>query len=91
MARPKVSLVDKVRKEFPEFATEIDSLSQEQMDARIAQLAKDAEDVQDAKDADEALEDAQANAALLNAPYREAKKAIRLKSRYIMAMLKGGI
>jgi hypothetical protein len=88
MSRPKVNLTEKVQKELPEFVSEVASLSVEQLDARLAQLAKDADAVEQAKEADEALEQARERAAELNAPYVDSRKALRLKSRYIVELLK---
>jgi len=60
---------------------------------RLLDFAKYAEDVEDAKDADEALDKARAQAVELASPYREAKKAIRMKMRYLITLIKekGGV
>lgn len=88
MNKPKVSISEKVQKEMPEFAAEVANLSSDQLDERLAQLAKDAEAIETAKEEDEGLEEARAKAVELTAPYRDGKKAIRLKSRYIIGLLK---
>lgn len=92
MAKSKLTLFQKLTKENPEFVAEVGGLSVEQLNARLAQLAKDGEAVEDAKEADEALEVAKAEASDLAAPYRDAKKAIRLKGRYVISLIreKGG-
>ncbi len=64
------------------------ALSPGDLIGRLAHYAKEAEAVEDAKEADEELEQAKESAAQLAAPYRDAKKAIRLKSRYIISLLK---
>lgn len=86
--KPKRSLEETVRKEMPEFAEEMQSLSVEELNARISVYAKDVEAVQDAVEADHELEKARENVNQLSAPYREAKKALRLKIRYIISMTK---
>lgn len=88
MSKPPKSVVETVQKEFPEFAAEVESLQTEDLNARIARLAKDNQEVQDAKEADEGLEIAKAVTAERSAPYREAKRAISLKVRYIINLLK---
>ena len=82
-----------VQKEMPEFAGEVAGLSVEQLDARLAQLAKDAEATDEAKDADQELAEAREAAKQMAAPYREAKAAIGLKSKYIVGLIKekGGV
>ncbi len=88
MSKNKVSLEDKIRKDNPEFADEVNRLDVQALDKRLSDLAKGAEDVEDAKEADEGLEQARAQVNELAAPYRDAKKAIRLKMRYIIAIVK---
>lgn len=88
MAKPKKSLQQKVQEEMPEFAGEVAGLSVDQLNTRLANLAKDGEKNEEAKEDDEDLEKAHAEAKELGAPYRDAKKAIRLRSRYIIALIK---
>jgi len=82
------SLEQQVKEEMPEFVSEVASASTEQLDARLAQLAKDLEAVNDAKEADEELKEARETASAMAQPYRDAKKHIALKSRYIVSLLK---
>ncbi len=84
----KMNLADKVNKEFPEFSAEVSSLSSSDLNARLAQLAKDLEANEDAKEADDALQTAKAGVKEMGAPYRELKQASRLKSRFIISILK---
>lgn len=78
----------KIEKELPEFVNEVGGLSVDELNSRLAQLAKDYEAIEAAKEADEALEDARAAASELAAPYRDGKKAVRMKSGYIVALIK---
>lgn len=78
----------KVEKELPEFVNEVAGLSVDDLNGRLSQLAKDFEAVEEAKEADEALQEARNTAKELGAPYRDGKKAIRLKSGYIVALIK---
>ncbi len=77
-----------VKEEFPEFVEEIAAAQSPDLNNRLSELAKNMEAVDEAKDADQALKDAKQQSFDFGAPYRDAKKAIKLKSRYIIAMLK---
>lgn len=90
--KSKKSLKEKVQEEFPEFAAVADALSVAELESKLAEHAKYAEQNEDAKEADEELKNTQSLAKELGAPYRDAKKAIRMKSRYIIATIrdKGG-
>jgi len=93
MARPKKDLKQKVQEEMPEFANEVAGLAVSDLNNRLAKLAKDAEANEQAQEDDEELEQTRAQASEMAAPYKEAKKAIRLRSRYIIALIKekGGV
>lgn len=86
--KPTKNIVEVVQKEMPEFADECNSLSVSDLESRLSQCAKDTEATRDAKEGDEELEEAQACATGLGAPYRDAIKALRLKSRYLIALIK---
>lgn len=88
MARTKKSVQTVVQEEFPEFASEVASLGEDLLNNRLATLAKALEESETAKENDEALEDAKELASELSAPYKDAKKAIRMKSKYVIALLK---
>ena len=88
MAKPKKSLQQKVQEEMPDFAGEVAGLSVDQLNNRLAEQAKAGEWNEQAKEDDEELEEAQATASELAAPYKDVKKAVRLKSRYLIALIK---
>lgn len=88
MARQKKTVQELVQTEYPEFAGEVNGLSADQLNNRLATLAKNLEESETAKEEDEALEEAKSTASELAAPYRDAKKALRAKSRYIIGLLK---
>lgn len=79
--------IEKFEKEYPEFVSEAQSLDDSQLDARLAQLAKDGAAVDEAKEADEGLTQAREALSQLSAPYRDSKKAIKLKVKYIISIL----
>jgi len=88
MAKPKKSIQQKVQEEMPEFASEVAGLSVSDLNNRLAQLAKDSEVNEQAQEDDEGLEKARAEAAEMASPYKDAKKAIRLRSRYVIGLIK---
>lgn len=77
-----------IKENHPEFMEEVVGLSIEHLNNRLAQLAKDAEATEEAKEADEELKEAREKASGLAAPYRDAKKAIGLKSKYLVKLVK---
>jgi len=88
MKPAKKDIQSVVAKELPEFTGECSNLTADQLNARLAQLAKDGEAVSEAKDADPWLETARAQVSELAGPYNDAKKAVRMKSQYIISLLK---
>lgn len=88
MARQKKTIQEVIQAEFPEFVQEVGGLGADELNRRLATLAKNLEESETAKEEDQELEEAKATAAELAAPYRDAKKAIRAKSKYIISLLK---
>jgi hypothetical protein len=86
--KPKKTIEQKVREEFPEFADECQALDSSQIDARLAQFAKDLEAIGESVEADDGLAAAKEAVSNMAAPYREAKAAIRLKGSYLIRLLK---
>jgi uncharacterized small protein (DUF1192 family) len=84
----KKTLEEKIQKDNPEFAAEVAGLSVDELNKRLALLAKDAEAVSESKEADEELENTRALLTQLTAPYRDAQKSIRLKSRFVISLIK---
>lgn len=82
-----VKLEKKVKEQLPDFHGEVQSLSIEQMDNRLAQLAKALEAVEDQKEQDLELERARELVANIMEPYREVRKTIRLKTKYLVALI----
>ena len=84
----KLSVYDKVRKEYPEFVEEVVGLSVEELNNRLAMNAKQVAEIEDAKEADEALFSLKEEVKLMSAPYSEAKKALNQKTRFIVELIK---
>ncbi len=94
MAKPKKALKEKVQELFPDFASEVDGLPVETLEKRLNTYAKRAEEIEEAKENDEELERTKELLAELGAPYRDGKKEVRYKSRYLIALIKersGGV
>lgn len=91
MARPKkepLTFEGKVQKEFPEFTSEVAGLDVQALKNRIATYARELSESEDCKDNDEELKNTQSELKELNAPYREVKKAVATKTRYLLSMIK---
>jgi len=97
MARPKKSKVpltfsQKVQKDMPEFTGSCDGLSVQQLETRIATYQKELQDSEEFRAKDEALAAAKAEAKEFAAPYNEVSKAVGIKTRYLIELIreKGG-
>jgi len=88
MSRPKQSIETKAQKECPEFVSEVQGLAIDALEARFSVLAKAEAENEQMKENDEDLEKAREAAAELAAPYREAKKSLKLKQRFLLALMK---
>lgn len=78
---------EKVEKEYPDFTAEISSLSANKLEDRIVSMQKALEESEDHKENNEALKAARAEVLELSGPYRDVKKAVRLKTKYILDLL----
>lgn len=87
MSRQK-SIQEKVQGEYPEFVETVIGLTVEQLEKRLSDYAKNRNEVQEAKKADLELEAARQVASEMGAPYADALKAIELKSKYIISLIK---
>lgn len=81
------SLLEKIDKEFPGFADEVQGLDAQDLKNRIATYAQELEASDEAREADEGLQQARAEAKELGAPYRDVRKAVKLKTKYLLALL----
>ncbi len=88
MARAKKTVVETVQKEYPDFANEADSLTLDALERRISTYAKEAEKINQSKEDDLALQEALEKKAELEGPYKDSKKAISLKIRYLIQRVK---
>lgn len=88
MARQKKDLETLVQENYPDFYKEVQTVETDHLNTRLATLSKGREEVLESKENDEALEDAKEQVAAMTGPYRDALKAIGLKSKYIIKLLK---
>lgn len=86
MAKKDIKL--EVQKKYPDFAEAVIGLAVNDLENRLLNYAKEREKVRDAKEADEQLQEIVNAKAELEGPYKDAQKAIDLKSRYIIALIK---
>lgn len=87
-AKSPKSLIDKVRELDPTFADTVYSLSDADAREKMVTMAKHASEVEEAKKADEDLARARETLKTMNQTYSEPLKAIRLKTRLLVQMLK---
>lgn len=78
----------KVQKEYPDFCSEVDKLDAGALKARIVGLQQALEESEAHKEANEALQQAREALKELSGPYRDVKKAVKLKTKYILDLIK---
>lgn len=78
----------KIQKEFPDFCNEVDKLPAEALKARVVGLQQALEESEAHKENNDELHDARAAVQELAAPYRDVKKAVKLKTKYVLDLLK---
>ena len=88
MAKQKKTIEERVQADYPEFHSTVATLSVTELEKRLSEYAKHRNQVEESQEADEDLEMAKAQVSELGAPYRDAKKEINMKSKYIINMIK---
>ncbi len=84
----KKSVQETVQKKYPDFVEVVDGLGVPELEARLLTYAKEREKVEEAKEADEELAKTAELLKELKGPYSDATKAINLKSRYLISLIK---
>lgn len=79
---------DKVAKQYPDFVNEVETLTVDQLKARIVSYQQQLEESEAHKRENEDLNAAREEVKLLSGPYRDVKQAVNLKTRYIIELLK---
>lgn len=88
MARPKKSLREKVQEQMPDFADSVDASSVDSLNERLANIAKAYEENETNMEDDLKLEQAKEEAKELGAAYRDARKVLKLQTKYIATVIK---
>lgn len=83
----KEKLMAKVQKEYGEFSDAVAHLSGEDLERRILDYAKEQERIDEELDSNEVIKAAKDNLKEIKAPFTDAKKAVKMKMRYLMALL----
>lgn len=86
--KEKLSFEQQFQKDNPDFAGEVAGLSVQDLNNRLAEFAKAAEWNETKKEEDEDLARAQAEAKEAGAVYRDEKKALRVRSKYVISLIK---
>lgn len=76
------------QKKYPDFTKEVDNLPVEALKARIVQLQQGLEESEQHKEENIAIEQTRAELKELTAPYRDIRKAVKLKTSYLLDLLK---
>lgn len=90
--RAPKTLMEKLDSQFPGFVDEVSGLSVQALEKKVADYQKSLEDSENHKSANEPLRVAREQLKELNAPYSEVRKAIGLKTKYLIQTIreKGG-
>jgi len=81
------SITEVIESEYKEFAAEVRNLSPVDLKNRIAGLQQALEESEAHKEQNEALNEARNQVSLLSGPYRDVKKAVKLKTKYLLELL----
>lgn len=84
----KINVKNKVEKNYPEFVNEVASMPLPSLEKRLSTYAKENEKVQTALEENEKINDTKELLSELKGPFTDAKKAIRLKTKYIIELIK---
>lgn len=71
-----------------EFKESVDALKVPELNSRISQLQKDLEESEEHKELNEALQQARAEVSELSGPYRDFKKSVSIRTKYLIALIR---
>jgi hypothetical protein len=71
-----------------EFKSTVDSLNVAQLEARISDMQKHLNESEEHKENNEDLKNAKEEVKLLSEPYNDLKNAIKIKTKYIIELIK---
>lgn len=82
------TIIEKVQASHPVFCKEVDNLSLSDLKQRIVSLQQSLQQSEEAKNADESYQQTKFAAKEMAAPYSDIRKAVKLKTQYIIELLK---
>lgn len=71
-----------------EFKETVDRMSVKDLEGRITQMQKDLADSEEHRENNKVLKDAKDKVSELSGPYNDVKKAIKVKTKYIIELIK---
>ena len=83
----KDKMIKKVEKDYPEFVEIINTLSGTDLEKRILEYAKEQERIDEELDSNEIIKAIKDNLKETRSPFVDAKKAVKLKMKYLRALL----
>lgn len=86
--KPSKTISQIVEAEYKEFSQEVYNLPPSDLKNRIAALQQSLSESEEHKASNEALNEARDQVSLLSGTYRDVKKAVKLKTKYILELLK---
>ena len=86
--KAKKTFVEKVQEEMPDFVGEVVGLSVDDLNKRLAAIAKASQENDENQEKDEDLAKAKLLAKELGDDYREPRKTLKKKTKYIVALIK---
>jgi hypothetical protein len=79
--------MEKIEKEYPDFCKEVQNLPEEALKARIVQLQSELAQSEEHMENNEDLQHARQTVTGLAGPYRDVKKAVKAKTKYLLNLL----
>jgi hypothetical protein len=83
-----MSTRDQIEKLYEGFAAEVETLTAEELKARIVRMQETLGESEAHKEANDSLKEARQAVSELAGPYNDVKKAVKLKTKYILELLK---
>lgn len=71
-----------------EFMEEVMGLTVAQLEARITTYQKELDESEEHKKNNEALKEAKGEVAVIEGPYKDVKKAVQVKTKYLIELIK---
>lgn len=85
----KKSVKETVQEQYKDFVSEVDRLQVPELKARIVAYQQQLQESQEHKEANETLQQAKALVTELSGPYNDVSKAVKLKTKYLIDLIKG--